>query len=272
MHYWHELYQDWEKVTPSAYSTGTVAVTNGSTTVTGSGTTWTSAMTGRQIVIDDGGGQPYYTFTYVGATSGTLDRAYQGATDTSSTYTIAEYYVEMPADCTALDDIRDIAQNWRLRRQFHQQNYIDLIDAERSHTGNPVLYVAAPPRVASGVSYPRYEFWPKITPGTHLVGRYVKDSELTSNSSYPITMIKPEAIIYGALVDLCLLPSVAGQPNPYFNLELHSKYVKMFEDAVHDSEMADLDIAQNMIVYDDQDSYPPRDAAFIQAHALAKVN
>jgi hypothetical protein len=271
-HYWSELYTDWEKVTPDVYSDGTIAVTNGNTTVTGTLTTFTSAMTGRQLIVDDGGGQPYYTITYVSATSLTLDRAYQGATDSSSTYSIAEYYVEFPANLAVLDDIRDLNQNWRLRRQFHQSNYLDMIDAERSNTGSPVLYVAAPPRVANGVTYPRYEFWPKIEAGTHLVGKYIKTSELTSNSSYPISIVKPEAILYGALADLCLWPVMADRPNPFHNLELHDKYVKMFEDAVHDSEMADLDISQRMITYPEQDGGYPADANFLQAHGLAPTN
>lgn len=272
MHYWSELFEDWEKVIATEYSTGTVAVTNGSASITGSGTTWTSAMTGRQIIIDDAGGQPYYTFTYVGATSGTLDRAYEGATDSSSTYSIGEYYVEFPSDLAVLDDVRDIDNNWRLRRQFHQQNYLDLVDAKRENEGSPVLYVAAPPRVSSGVSYPRYEFWPRIPAGTHIVARYVKTSELSSNSAYPITVLLPEAIIYGALVDLCLVPVLGDKPNPYFNLELHAKYVKMFDDAVHDSEMSDLDLAQRMITYDDGSSYPPADASFLQSHGLGPVS
>ena len=272
MHYWSELFTDYEKVIADEYSTGTVAVTNGLNTVTGSGTTFTSAMTGRQIIIDDAGGQPYYTFTYVGATSGTLDRAYQGATDSSSTYSIGEYYVEFPADLVTLDDIRDLDNNWRLRRQYHQQNYLDLINADRSSTGNPTLYVAAPPRVSSGVTYPRYEFYPRLSSGTHLVARYVKDSSLSANSDYPISMIKPEAIIYGALSDLCIWPGTPERQNLYFNLELHAKYVKLFEDAVHDSEMDDLDYSQRMITYAESDLGYPNDANFIQSHGLAPVD
>lgn len=66
------------------YQTGTVEVTNGSTTVTGTGTTWTAAMDGRKFKVTDD--DDVYTFTYVSATSGTLDRAYLGDTDTSANY------------------------------------------------------------------------------------------------------------------------------------------------------------------------------------------
>lgn len=68
------------------YLTGTIAVTNNSTTITGTSTVWTSAMTDRKIKIN--GSDEIYTFTYVSATSGTLDKAYLGDTDTSTTYVI----------------------------------------------------------------------------------------------------------------------------------------------------------------------------------------
>src|ERR1700746_923306 len=46
-------------IAPDAYSTGTVSVTNNLTTVTGSGTVWTSAMVGRQFRV--GLASPIYT-------------------------------------------------------------------------------------------------------------------------------------------------------------------------------------------------------------------
>jgi hypothetical protein len=266
-HNWSELLKDGELTLPDLYNTGTVAVTNGSTGVTGSGTTFTTAMTGRQIRVLDSDGGPYYTVTYVSGTSLTLDRAYQGVTDASSTFEIGQFYIELPSDLTALDDIRDVDANWRLRRQFHQQNYIDFIDPKRENEGSPTLYVAAPPRVASGVAFPRFEFYPRIPAGTHLVYRYYGDSELSSNSSYPVTMIKPEAITFGALSELAMWPGLPDRPNPYFNMDIHKEYDKMFMDALQDSELADLERSQRMLIYPDGDGFP-NDANFIQSHGL----
>lgn len=70
------------------YTTGTVAITSGATTVTGSGTTWTSAMIGRSIMTTDG---LWYTISAVGgATSLTLATPYMGATISGATYTIGQ--------------------------------------------------------------------------------------------------------------------------------------------------------------------------------------
>lgn len=63
------------------YNTGTVAISAASTSITGTGTTWTTGMTGRKIKI--GGNENIYTFTYVSATTGTISPAYSGAVDAS---------------------------------------------------------------------------------------------------------------------------------------------------------------------------------------------
>jgi fibronectin-binding autotransporter adhesin len=66
------------------YTTGTVSVTNGSKSVTGSGTTWTTAMAPAFLWVN---GYPY-EFTVATATTGTLAIAYQGTTNTSATYSL----------------------------------------------------------------------------------------------------------------------------------------------------------------------------------------
>lgn len=268
MHYWSDLLADGELVVKDSYSTGTVGVTEGSTTVSSSGATWTAGHVGMQLAVDDAGGQPYYTVTATTTDAITIDRAYEGETDSSSTYVVGDYYLEFPSDLGVLDDVRELNNEWRLRRPYHQQNYLDLVDADRSQSGSPILYVAAPPRIASGVSYPRYEFWPKPPDGTHIVFRYFKTSDLTTNTSYIIPGLKPEAVVFGALAELALWPGTVERPNPFFSMDLHRTYTKLFEDAVHDSEMADLDRMQRMLIYDDESTGPPGDASWLQAHGI----
>ena len=85
------------------YSTGTVAVTEGSTTVTGTSTVWTSAMTGRKIKVS--GDSQHYTFTFVSTTSGTLDRNYAKDTDSEATYQIYQDTYALPSDFWKLEKI-----------------------------------------------------------------------------------------------------------------------------------------------------------------------
>lgn len=76
------------------YTAGTVTVTNGSQTVTGSGTTFTSAMANRWLQITDttntGQGYWYRVISVESATSLTLETAYDGASGASLTYRIGE--------------------------------------------------------------------------------------------------------------------------------------------------------------------------------------
>jgi len=68
------------------YNTGTVAVTKGSATITGSSTVWTAQMNGLPFRVI--GNSAEYIFTYISATSGTLDRIYEGTTASADTYQI----------------------------------------------------------------------------------------------------------------------------------------------------------------------------------------
>lgn len=74
-----------------AYTTGTVSVTSGSATVTGSGTTFTAAMVGRYFKVDT---EPYWyrIASYTGATSIALENVYEGSTGGTLAYTIAEAF------------------------------------------------------------------------------------------------------------------------------------------------------------------------------------
>ena len=57
----------------AAYSTGTISGSSGSTSVTGSGTTWTNTHTGYKLKIS--GNDEIYTFTYASGTTGTVTPA-----------------------------------------------------------------------------------------------------------------------------------------------------------------------------------------------------
>ena len=81
-------------ITP--YNTGTVTVTEDSTTVTGDGTTWTSAMTGRQIKFE--AQSAVYDVTFVSTTELTLDRNYTEDTEAGKDYSIYQSIYDLPSD------------------------------------------------------------------------------------------------------------------------------------------------------------------------------
>lgn len=76
------------------YTTGTVMATNGNTTITGSGTTFTNAMVGRYLKVDDviGDGNWYRITGYNSSTSLTIENKYDGLTTSGKAFVIAEIF------------------------------------------------------------------------------------------------------------------------------------------------------------------------------------
>jgi len=75
------------------YTTGTVTMTHGDTTVTGLNTTFTKTMEGRWLVITsdaDGYGYWYRIETYTSATEIELDSVWEGSTAATLSYKICE--------------------------------------------------------------------------------------------------------------------------------------------------------------------------------------
>jgi hypothetical protein len=88
--------------TTAPYSTGTVSVTNGSSSVALTGGSFTAAMSGTTFRISSD--QEEYQFTYSGSTSGTLDRPYSGTTNAAAGYKIYQAVYPLPANCRFLDE------------------------------------------------------------------------------------------------------------------------------------------------------------------------
>lgn len=188
--------------TTAIYDTGTVEVTNGSTTVTGTGTTFTSAMTGRRFRVT--GDSEWYVFTYVGATSGTLDRAYEGTTDTDATYRIFKSVYALPADLDVLQSIKIL----------DTQDDLDQIDVEE-------LDKIDPARVQSSTSpdtyctfeddsstppVPQIELWPYPTTSIGIPIRYLaRIDAITATSTIFPQWLNIECLFAGVESDLCRL-------------------------------------------------------------------
>lgn len=127
------------------YTAGTVSVTSASTTVTGSGTSWTTNMAGRWIQIPmtasnttSGDDEWYQIASVANATSLTLLNAYTGQTVSGGTHTIGEVPI-LPEDYQDLplyralyiyfSTIRKDAQQAALNLGLYTEGY-KLLDAE----------------------------------------------------------------------------------------------------------------------------------------------
>lgn len=95
----------------SDYTTGTVSATNGSSTITGSGTSWTSSMVGRYIKIVDFW---YKIASVTDATHLTIYGEYNEGDVTGSSYTISEL-VPLPEGAENLPLYKALALHFQKR-------------------------------------------------------------------------------------------------------------------------------------------------------------
>lgn len=86
-HPWPERKFTTKVTTVAPYTDGTVTLTSGSATVTGSGTTFTAGMVGRKFALALNA-PVYRVLAYVSATQITLDRVYLEADASGATYVI----------------------------------------------------------------------------------------------------------------------------------------------------------------------------------------
>jgi len=177
------------------YTTGTVAATQGSTTVTGTGTAWTSAMTGAMVRI--AARNEYYEFTYVSATSGTLERGYEGATGSGLAYRINRNVYALPSDLRLLKGVYSFV----LGKQLTKLSLAELnqIDPLRNSYADP-LYWCAYMDKQSDPPTPQVELYPVPKALAGFSYEYVADPSGTLTTLLP--WLRPAAIIAGVQADI----------------------------------------------------------------------
>jgi hypothetical protein len=159
-------HRDWKRLesrailqTTAAYRTGTVTVTNGSTSVTGSGTTFPNS-TGLRFRV--AGRNESYSFSYVSATSGTLDRGYEGDTAAGAGFEIFRNIYQLGARVKLISLMRNPRTNQPMER-ITEEN-LDQASAARLSIGEPYFYSPStdsgdPPGAVSQVEiYPAPEY------------------------------------------------------------------------------------------------------------------
>lgn len=92
---WKGLEVETSIQTTAAYNTGTVSVTQGSNAIVGTLTVFTALMTGMKFQATSD--NAVYTFTYVSATSATLDRLYESVSNLTATFWIFQDEYVLPA-------------------------------------------------------------------------------------------------------------------------------------------------------------------------------
>jgi len=274
---WSQLKGSGEWYLPAPYTTGTASATNGSTTITGAGTTWTSDMVGRQIMLNSQG-VPWYDITaFVSTTEITLDRAYSGADLSGVSYELSQVYVSAKSDFDYFISILDPEREWKLHFDIEQQ-VLDSWDPKRQKVGDVwVVSAVGPDPTADGTanSYrQRFEIWPRAGSARRIPYRYqIRTPKLTTSGQVAIWPLKSDVLVEGALARLAMYKGTADAPNPYYDLNLYKFHQEGYLREVHRAMMEDQRVNQTWVTYADVEDWPfaPIDGAYLQKHDVAPM-
>jgi hypothetical protein len=257
------------------YNTGTVTCTQGSATIVGAATSFTSAMAGRQFRLTTI--TPIYTILSVdvGAQTLTLDQTWGSTTVAGSTFEIYTAYATAPADFNYFLTVWDPNFNWQLHIDITQKE-LNTWDAQRSNRGQAYLVAPRDYYTPAGVTVPlpRFEIWPHVTSAYVLPFLYIsRATDLQDSGATLPRYIRGDVLLEMALAEAAKWPGpAADNPNPYFNLKLAQMHDTRSEFLINELERQDEEISIMNVTYDSVSRLPwaplPMDASFWQKHAF----
>lgn len=251
--------------TTTAYSTGTVAMTQGSANVTGTSTVWTTAThDDLQFKVD---GFVYTVDSVSSNTSLTLDRNWEKATTTASTYEIVKAYITPSnSDFHAFVSVIDPDNGWRLHTGFTVMD-LDLIDSRRTSSSTPTLMAAMPYSSANQ----QFEMWPSPTTRKQYPYIYEKRvADLSATTDTPHDIVRSDILVKGALADLARWPGTPERKNPFFDPTFNQwkNREQEWKEELDRVMVEDQSIMQTDLSYHHALPYAPLDSKFRQNHAF----
>lgn len=254
-------------------NSGLVAATFGNSTITGTGTTWTTNLVSAQFRL--GLQSPIYTIYAVDPVNQllTLSDNWGGNTVTGANYTIYNAYVTAPADFQNFITVWDPQYNWQLETNVTQEE-LNAWDAQRANTGTSYVvasldfdnYFSNPPS-------PRFEIWPHRTSQYVFPYMYVsRPPDLSDPGATLPRQIRGDVLLELALANCARWPGEGKDtPNPYFNLQLAMQHEARGQAMLAELGRTDDELMENDVSYISLSampfaSIPFGDARFLQSH------
>jgi hypothetical protein len=243
---------------PDSYGIGTVSVTNGSTTVSGTGTVFTGSMVGRQIKVALT--TPVATIVSVESTTSlTVDISWAGPSQTNVSYIILQAYVTPEDDFLSFISVVSVQNMWKLVVNNHDSSDIDNMDPRRTMNGYPWIVASfkyTSPTQPGISSVPMFELWPHVTTAGAYPYKYLKRcTEFTESYVIP-SVVTGDVIFRGAMADLCGWPGTKDDPNPMFSLDSRARYEMEWNYKIGQCGRQDNEIYQKDLWYHDYQLYP----------------
>lgn len=248
--------------------TGTVNVTNNSTTVTGVGMTFVAADADRQFRV--GSGVPYSISTVnVGLNTCVLDRVYAGTTAAATSGRILDAYLTCPEDFGRFIGVLDPANNYSMHLWVTEAE-LNLWDPNRNNTGTPFAVVSRRLASTSALSGRiQYELWPYALSQRSYTYFYVKrPASITDSDTFlgPLRH-RTDILLKAALVSASEWPGTLEQKNPYFNLGLAQYLRAQLDKQVDTLEVRDEEVYMTwMEMTGINRNFAPIDSKYMQNH------
>lgn len=139
------------------YSTGTISLTQASAAVTGSGTSWTSALAFHHLLAASE--VPIKVLSVASPTSLTIETAWGQSDQTNIAYKIRQLHLGSGGP-----EVGSLVAVWWKDRRLVEKTltFLDSLDPSRVDTGNPVYYSTRGYDAGNGILF---EVWPYPTSG-----------------------------------------------------------------------------------------------------------
>lgn len=148
LHPWSFLHV-WAAVqVPADYATGTITLTQGSATVTGAGTAWTSSHVGLYLLA--AGEVPLKVTAVASGTSLTIEAPWGQGAGTAIAYKLRKLDLS-----TGNAEAHSIYRVWWKTRPLGEKtlDFIDSYDPDRDSTGDPLIYATRGFSVTNGMMF-----------------------------------------------------------------------------------------------------------------------
>jgi hypothetical protein len=203
---WSRLDTELVLQTVAPLSTGTIQTTSGSQNLILTGGTFTTQMSGRQIHLD--GRTEAYTFTYTGATTGTIDRPYEGDSNATAGYVLSQSILTLPSNVRIVRSLRNLSVPIPIEKRDRASG--DATDPARVLTGPPNRWN----QCQDGSSQPipmQIEIWPAPDKVYSIAVSATAEQSTFGAADTSVALLpwtRPGALMAGCRADLSMLPGV----------------------------------------------------------------
>lgn len=265
---WFGLFTKGQLVCPGSVTTGSATVTLGSPIVTGTNTTWTADLVGRQFRI--GYNNPIYTIVDVDPIGQTLLLELDwGGPSSQSGYFIVQYYYNLGPNIKYLYNMVNMQLGYKFRTGW-TQNTLDAVDPWRQNQNFPWAVAPMP-------TDPNGNYLVELYPASWIQQAfpfmvYVQPPNMVNDSDSAPVYIRTDVIVKDVISKILVL----GGPknNPYYDQMQSQRFAAEFEAELGHMVMSDENLYRIDVTKfgEDMPYYNPGGALFDASHAVMGNN